>query len=422
MITSFTFALSIIILVINNSQKFVGDTGLAVVCIALISIAFVFDIISSGEIIWPILIGYFWRLALLFFDLFGRDIYCLPGSGADSEAFYDTSVDFCNGIEVTYGLPFTKVMGSIFHYIGPSRVFGQYILLMFSIVSIIFFAKALKELCVDIDVRNRALYIMALIPNYSILSSIFLRESIISMFCTISLFCFARWINHKNELFYFLSIVFSLIAAMFHSGVAGLSFGFVIMRILYKNKVEKIGFSLANIFFASILLIAFAYIYINYNDVFFERISVTSVDEISDGSGLGDSTYAQYVGNSSSIINMIIYTPIRIVYYLFSPFPWQWRGLSDVIAFCFSSMFYIISIINAIRFINNNKIIKSKSIVMVLLIIIFCVTFVFAWGVSNTGTAIRHRDKIFTWILMIYAMSYDDRKGIRIKWGEHRIM
>ena len=89
----------------------------------------------------------------------------------------------------------------------------------------------------------------------------------------------------------------------------------------------------------------------------FKRLgSVDSIEEAANTLDYGGSTYAQYVGDSSSIQNMLIYTIPRIVYFLFSPLPWQWRGPSDVIAFTFSSLFYMYAVVD----VNKNMRVYSR--------------------------------------------------------------
>ena len=136
--------------------------------------------------------------------------------------------------------------------------------------------------------------------------------------------------------------------------------------------------------------------------------SVDDITEIANTLDYGGSSYARYVGNSSSVRNMVIFTIPRIVYFLFSPFPWQWRSLSDIIAFCFSSMFYFAAVrstVGNLKYMSK----KNENKTIAIIIISICIVLVFAWGVSNTGTAARHRDKLVMLFATLYALGMNAR-------------
>ena len=136
---------------------------------------------------------------------------------------------------------------------------------------------------------------------------------------------------------------------------------------------------------------------------------ITDIATYSTGAYDGGSTYAQYVGDSSSIINMIRYTPIRIIMFQFTPFIWQIRSLSDVIAICFNALFYIYVWYKTIKYILSRRS-EHRTIVVALLIIWFATTFVFAWGVTNVGTAIRHRDKMVALAGVLLGLTMNQKK------------
>ena len=236
--------------------------------------------------------------------------------------------------------------------------------------------------------------IISLLPNFAILSVIFLREAPVAMFITISLYCFLRWFSGLSLVNLICAILFDLAAMSFHGGSIGVLIGYVAVVFLYDRVDARVRISVKSVFFATIILFIISYLYFNYADVFFGKFSgVESIEDVANTLERGGSSYAQYVGDSSSIQNMLIYTIPRIVYFLFSPFPWQWRGLSDVIAFLFSSLFYMYV---AVAVIKNMRVysVHNRNQVLAVLIIAFCIVFIFAWGVTNTGTAARHRDKL----------------------------
>lgn len=64
----------------------------------------------------PLMVGALLRTALVIFDIFGRSIYVLPNSGADSEMFYRISVHYVTSHHSTRGA-FPALMGTLFSFI-----------------------------------------------------------------------------------------------------------------------------------------------------------------------------------------------------------------------------------------------------------------------------------------------------------------
>lgn len=336
--------------------------------------------------------GYLFRIALLFFDIYGRNIYLLPNSGADSEAFYKYSVSFANGGK-DWGI-FTIVMGYLFRFCGISRLYGQFILTLCSVVSIESAAKCFSLLEFDERRTDLAMWIISILPNFAILSVIYLRESLVTVFISLSLVQFIKWYKYKSERNFIFAVALTFLSMRFHSGAIAVPVGYVLARMLFDKKTGKLRIKLQNIIAAAVILLIGVFFLNNYGDKFLGKFSkLEEIDDVANVSTMGGSSYARYVGNSSNPVSMVIFTIPRIIFFLFSPMPWLIRGLSDIIAFCFSSCFYLYTTIQVLRFLKRKET-ENKELVTVLVIVCLCAAFVFGWGVSNSGTACRHRDKM----------------------------
>lgn len=382
--------------------------------IGLFSIAFMYDIGHSKrlkEFSKPLFLGYIFRVALLFFDIYGRSIYMLPNSGLDSEGFYNNAVQYSKSGFCNMGR-FPEIIGKLFMHIGTSRLYGQFILLLLSIVSLVLFCSLLKKIEIADKTRYTVCTIVCLLPNLAILSSIFLRESIVAMFITISFYIFYKWLNGGSSIHFVLAFISAFCASAFHGGSAAVAVGYIAIVLLYDRNKKVFRVRAKNIIPAIVLVGIVAFLYINYGgDLFGKMQNVENIDDVANTNDMGGSSYAQYVGDSSNPLNMIIFTPLRIVFFLFSPFPWQWRGLSDIIAFVFSSLFFLYAVWCDIRFLKSGEK-KNRTLVIALTIVAACTVFVFAWGVSNVGTACRHRDKItIIWGLLL-SLTYAPNKSI----------
>lgn len=382
--------------------------------IGLFSLAYFIDLSMSKRlrpVAFPLALGYLLRLFLLLFDLYGGFLYTLPNSGADSEMFFRQGIQ-CSMGQIRDPSAFVRVLGTLLSWFGSSRLFLQFLLMLCSIVAIHCAAAILYEVGVPNRQRRRTMYVLCLLPNFAIISSLFLRESIVTMLLSLSVLCIARWKQRGKEGWFLLAFLLSCCAAMFHSGSIAAAMGYILARLFYDTQRRTIRFSWRNILPALVLLIIFLYLFNNYSEVFFGKmIGLEGIEDIANTGSLGDSSYAAYVGNSDSLSSMLLYTPIRIAFFLFSPFPWQWRGISDVIAFCFSSLFYAWVLMQTFCYLGRKKV-GNRELVIILLITAFTLLFVFAWGVSNTGTAIRHRDKMVVLYAVLLGLTWDKTNGL----------
>lgn len=376
--------------------------------IIIFSVSFMISIQNSARVerySIQLMSGYVFRMALLYFDLFGKSIRNLPQSGADTMMFYQAALRWAlYGIESRRG-SFVYLMGDLFKLIGSNRLYAQFLLMLLSIASLILFLLIIDEIVVDEMIKEKAAWILCLLPNYALLSSIFLRESLVTFLITSSIYFFAKWSRRGGTACLLFAIILSISGCLFHSGCIGISIGYMICVLLYDPYEQRIHTSLNGVVIAFVFALGMVFLFLNYGDILLRKFSrVETLQDIANTRAIAGSSYAQYVGNSNNPINMLVFTLPRIVYFLFSPFPWQWRGIADIIAFFFSGMFYLVTIKNAIEFLQRGEQ-QNREIVICMLIVAFFCTFIFAWGVNNTGTASRHRDKMVCLYGIIYAMT-----------------
>lgn len=349
-----------------------------------------------------LLIAYALRIALIIIDLYYKEYISLPNSGADSVVYYDNAVYFATTGQILRNTLFARIMGYIFMGVGTNQLLGQYIISFFSMIAIYFFARILLLFDIDKEYGSRLMYMMAILPNFAIQSSLFLREIPIAMFTSISVYCFLYWMKKNNYITLILSFVFIMLGSALHAGVASLCGGYVLTLFLYSTKYKKYVFNVPGLIFSIIFTVAFLFLFSNYSDTFFSKINgIDSIEDISDNMERGSSSYAKYVGSSKTPANFVIFTIPRMLYFIFSPFPWQWRNATDAFSFAFSSMYYMMAYVFIFKAIKEYKG-EAKYIAISLLLISLCALFVFGWGINNTGTALRHRDKL----VVLYGAMY----------------
>ena len=422
MISVMTFVMEFLIkaLIKDYITSEVVAQAIDIVFVVIFSVAFMVDLGRSKkikELSVPLYLGYSLRLFFLFWDLYGRSIFTLPNSGADSEAFYNNVVCYTQMGFFSQNSNFAMLMGTMGSVIGSSRLYLQYIIMLFSIVALLLFALMLEKIDISSKIRYYVCLIVCLLPNLAILSSLFLRESLCSMFIIISIYTFYDWMSGKSGLCLVFSFVAALSASAFHSGCIAITAGYIGVIMLYDRQNQLFRFKIGHLISVILIMLIMAFLFEHYSDsLFYKFSSIEDISDIATGKSRGGSSYAQYVGDSKNLINMIIFTPLRMIFFLFSPFPWQWRGLSDIIAFVFSSSFFLYTAYCDIRFLKSGEK-KNRTLVIALTIVAVCTAFVFAWGVTTSGTACRHRDKMVIIWGLILALTYVPKHNKRIRCG-----
>ena len=89
--------------------------------------------------------------------------------------------------------------------------------------------------------------------------------------------------------------------------------------------------------------------------------------------------------------------PLKTIYFLFSPFPWDIKKSSHLIGFL-DSLIYLWLIYLIIK---NIKIIWDDPALRIISIILMIYIIAFGLGVSNFGTSIRHRVKFVSLFIIL---------------------
>src|SRR5699024_3674858 len=120
----------------------------------------------------------------------------------------------------------------------------------------------------------------------------------------------------------------------------------------------------------------------------------------------GESAYLTNV-EINNFLEMIIFAPLKIVYFIGSPMPWTLRNFSDLISFFLDSVFYLFA---AFLFIKNWYLLKKNPLLLIILISLVSGWLIFGLGISNAGTALRHRFKLFYLIIIAMGLIWSKNK------------
>lgn len=369
-----------------------------------------------------LLAGFIARCLLLFWDRYAQGIFELPNSGSDSEMFYRYAVAVSEysalfTARINGGL-FSKLMGALFMLIGPQRLMGQYINVLLGLSMLQVLDDTLKRLGTKPGTAKKTLFIAALFPNAMILSAIFLREALPAFLVACSVLFLVKWYNCGKGLYMWMTLLMIGLAGLFHSGVLSLFFGYAFIFILYDARRKAWQFNQKSIFaFIAISTLAiFAATYLG--DALFGKFQQVEAWEdlyAVTNRRAGESRYLTGL-QIQSPGQVMLYGPVKAVYFLFSPLPPNWRGLTDIFTFCFDSLLYLSVVYQAVK---HRKIKTHKPLVVAGLLMITVAAFVFGVGVSNAGTAMRHRQKMLPVFLLLFAIFGHEKEKFKEEVSGH---
>ena len=370
-----------------------------------------------------IIIGTILRISVIAIYLSGVKI---PESQGDAKNFlYEGLVYFrylfYSGDHIKTINPYSNLIGLTMVYSGENVGFALFL----NTLCYIMISATIYEIIKLITSNNkkvalRAVIIITFFPMDILYSAVLLREQFIILFLVLSFWFLIRFI--KNGIFFefLISVGLHLMAMIFHSGILFLLIVHLYTLLFFKKKKRQsrlkwkkvLKFGVLGIILFKILghFKKFAFLTkmfdINYlNHILIGRFLV--------GTGAGRTVYlTSFI--PSNIFIFAIYLPIRMIYFLFSPFPWMMGNVSDVIVFV-DGFIYLILVVRAVRRLEflEEKIRKT------ILLYFIAFTLVFSIGTTNYGTAMRHRHKIL-WLIAIVAV-LPKYKNIRILEAEKEI-
>ena len=346
---------------------------------------------SDDKTLFMILVGgLMLRMAALYYD---RTVAWLPFNTTDAQRFHELSVETANALPDVLLEHFTgfysQVLGVIYYIFGPYQFWGHFLNISFVMLA----ATKLLDIAdlMKLTLTNKKImsFIWMFAPIPFLMSYALLREGSMYYFVVLSIYYFLKWTKDYRLFNIIMAVLSVYIGSKYHEGLIAVAVPYLYAFIFYdrqKNKIKMNGLNIACLTTAFILFLAFI------------------------GSEAGqeyiEKTNAETGGGSAYLTNLKVETPIeflfagpiKAVFLVYSPMPWLVRNPMDIITLLLDSSLWIYT---TYLFVKNYKTIDSRYKLLMLCIILG--GFVYGMGTLNTGTAIRHRNKLmsFTLVLMM---------------------
>ena len=231
------------------------------------------------------------------------------------------------------------------------------------------------------------------------------------------MYALVNWIKTNSLKWTILSLLGFIVAGLFH-GPIFLGFVIAAIIIIIKN-LKKLFISLINlrtiINFKSLIIFLVTIIILGI--FIFSKIEVPYIGSFINGTNVdfflikqdnllifrGDASWPEWTVATNS--NELFYKiPIRSLYFVFAPFPWDITKPQHIFGF-FDSLLYMYLVFLILR---NIKVIWKNPTLRAILIILLFYILMYAYGVGNFGTSIRHKSK-FTFMFILLAAPFIKR-------------
>ena len=382
-----------------------GFTAITFVSLITLIIAFRWSEISNILIVALII-----RILIL---LIGHYIIPLPGSTDDAlgferkawqlgkNGFFDLLTQFDYGPFVFFSW-FQAIPISLF---GRSILMGQSISLLFGIGTI-FISWKLAKILWDDNIAKKVAWTVALFPTLVLYSVLYLREVYISFFILLALYGVVSWFKNDSYKWIVLSLIGFVGAALFHGPMIVGAVIFIIfifttyLKRLFKSLV-KLRINLENLVILLLSIAIMGLYFTNkisfaYLGYFENSIDIDILLLKTQYAYAGDASWPQWT-KAESGIELIYKAPIRSVYFVLSPFPWDIKKPEHLLGLLDSLLYFYLVVLILL----NIKVIWKNPISRMILIILLAYIFVYGFGVGNFGTGLRHKSKFASIFILL---------------------
>lgn len=380
-------------------------------------------------LLWPLLFAYGFRVVLFILDY--TRVFRPPGATADGARFTRHAAEYAslewhelfNYIPLFHSSYYAwlggllqKVVGeSVFFLPATNFFFGHVVVSVTAIICYQFWGK---------KTAFWAAMIMALYPFGAFNSILAMREEIAIMFFLMGLYFYIRWVAGKSGLGLLWGGLLFGVSVLFHPGWVAAFVGVAayLVYFLYQSLVKDRQRFVTKLH-ASKLILAVGMLLFSVGMITLsggvslgkgveiggdsEGGLAETIEDKFTGEATGGSAYPSFVAQGNPYTQPWL-IPARIIYFHFSPFPWDIRSPLQVTGLISSVLYWFL----AWRVYRGWGEIKRRDECVAMLFIFGAITFVFALGVNNIGTAIRHKTKLLGLFVILAASSFN---SVRIR-------
>ena len=271
---------------------------------------------------------------------------------------------------------------------------------------------------------RRAAWVMALYPTVVMYSALPLREAYLTCILMFGLVWVARWSREGKVRQAIWAFLLFGVGTFFHGSIFLVAFAFLVViasKILLRGGQSIIRGRLRLTALIGLIVIGGGLLYWGLSGAYVDKLGrLTDIFDLQRWVSYSQAKYYADGHASNSVYpgwtapetvgDLVWAIPVKIIYLLFSPFPWDMRTPAHLIG-VIDGLLYLGLIIIITR---NIKTIWLNPAARTVLLVILPFIFAYAIGTSNFGTSIRHRAK-FVGVLIMLSSFWFARLVIRRK-------
>lgn len=345
----------------------------------------------------PLLVAFALRAAFVFADILFLDLTAYSdGFSWHRGARLAASLGWSGVVESFGGGAqlFKFVMAFLYWLFSPSAMMIQVLNATLGTLVVAVVWLIARELGVSTRRSRLAVWLVVLFPSAIIHSGMLLREAVVTLPITVATLYLVRWARGRGVHSLVVAAVWLLVSISFHSG----AFGVVVAVAAWAGfdgalnfVAGRFGRSLRN--FAAVLVFAGLAAFLAESGwglgkfVAVEEGGEEALQQIQQR-GAGRTGYT--IGGDSPG-GLVATLPLRTAFFLFAPFPWMVASGRDLLGLFDGLVFLGLLFLLAREW---RGVLRSPAL-RIGALIFGAMVVVFSMGVSNYGTAFRHRGKLF---------------------------
>lgn len=322
---------------------------------------------------------------------------------SDAGHFWATSSNLYHGIPNSIILTkYPYLLRFFYEIFGNNRYVAEYVNILFWGLSSVILVKLGRYTGLSGKGKYILYGIWAVLPASILIGTDLLRENIMVFFDMWSFYMFLGWVKNGSKFRCVMAFLLVAPAAYLHTASIALWAAYVVVAAFWDGRKRKFRFMKRTMLLLSAgILGAGLILFSPLNGIFGAYLGRDlSIYGITHRPyEVGGSDYLQWM-DCKNILQFILYTLLRMFYFLFSPMPWEARGSVDLLSFALDGLLVLVLLTYMIK---QMKFREKVPYLVAAIVCILAFAGIFAWGVRNAGTAMRHR--MLVWAVLIMGSS-----------------